>query len=99
MEKDTIDGSLCMPCILPFTAIPRLDSSFFLPSIDFAITVENLKTVLIRVISTILLLLSTSSSKKTGVNSTKYTASAFGLFAINEFLELMIEKSTIPTIL
>ena len=59
---------------------------------EFAVTVESLESLLIGVFSIVLLLLSISSYKKTGVKSIKYAASAFGLFAFDVFVELIMEK-------
>ncbi|MDR4489483.1 MAG: hypothetical protein R2685_01080 [Candidatus Nitrosocosmicus sp.] len=63
-----------------------------MPQIEFAITAESLESILIGIFSIILLLLSISSYKKTGVKSIKYAATAFGLFAFGEFVELIMEK-------
>lgn len=63
-----------------------------MPQNEFALTVESLESILIEVISIALLVLSLSSYKKTGVNNIKYAALAFGLFAFDVFVELIMEK-------
>jgi heme O synthase-like polyprenyltransferase len=54
--------------------------------------VENLESILIGVFSVMLLLLSLSSYKKTGLKNILYAAMAFALFAIDVFLEYLVEQ-------
>jgi hypothetical protein len=64
----------------------------FILQIEIAGAVENLETILIGVFSVILLLLSLSSYRKTGLKNVLYAAVAFALFAIDIFLEFLVEK-------
>lgn len=78
--------------ILSFESIIGLNSTTIILQTEFAITVETLESILIGVISIVLLILSISSYRKTGVNNIKYAALAFGLFAFDVFVELIMEK-------
>ena len=78
--------------ILFFESIIGLNFRISILQTEFAITVESLESILIGVISIVLLILSISSYRKTGVNNVKYAALAFGLFAFDVFVELIMEK-------
>lgn len=60
--------------------------------LEFLGIIENLETLLIGIFSVMLLLLSVSSYKKTGFSNILYASAAFGLFAFDVFLELIIER-------
>lgn len=77
---------------LLLNSVNILNFGDFLPQTDIAITVESLESILIGVISIALLVLSLSSYRKTGVKNIKYAAIAFGLFAFDVFVELIMEK-------
>lgn len=53
---------------------------------------ENLETLLIGIFSIILLLLSISTYQKTGLKNILYAATAFALFAVDAFIEFIIEN-------
>jgi|SRR5690349_20322213 len=81
--------------ILPFfllKSVNVLNFSNLLPQAEVAITVESLESILIGVISIVLLIFSISSYKRTGISGIKYAAVAFGLFAFDVFIELIMEK-------
>jgi hypothetical protein len=75
-----------------FIAIHGPGSFLFALQMEFAGAVENLETILIGVFSVILLLLSLSSYKKTGLKNVLYATVAFALFAIDISLEFLVEK-------
>ena len=56
---------------------------------------EKLISILIGIFSILLLLLSISSYRKTGLRSILYAAGAFGLFAVSLFLEALDENYNI----
>lgn len=60
--------------------------------LEFIGIIENLESLLIGVFSIILLLLSITTYKKTGLKNILYAATAFALFAFQVFLELIIER-------
>jgi hypothetical protein len=60
--------------------------------LEFIGIVENLESLLIGIFSIVLLLLSISTYKKTGLRNILYAAAAFGLFTFDVFLELIIER-------
>lgn len=78
--------------ILFFESIIGINSRISIHQTEFEITVESLESILIGVISIVLLIFSISSYRKTGVNNIKYAALAFGLFAFDVFVELIMEK-------
>jgi hypothetical protein len=67
-----------------FTTIPL--------QLEFIGIVENLESLLIGIFSIILLFLSISTYKKTGLKNILYAATAFALFTFDVFLELIIER-------
>jgi hypothetical protein len=60
--------------------------------LEFIGVVENLESLLIGIFSIVLLLLSISTYKKTGLKNILYAATAFALFTFQVFLELIIER-------
>lgn len=60
--------------------------------LEFIGIVENLESLLIGIFSIVLLLLSISTYKKTGLRNILYAATAFALFTFDVFLELIIER-------
>lgn len=60
--------------------------------LEFIGVIENLESLLIGVFSIVLLLLSISTYKKTGLKNILYAATAFALFTFQVFLELIIER-------
>ena len=60
--------------------------------LEFIGIVENLESLLIGIFSIILLLLSISTYKKTGLKNILFAATAFALFTFQVFLELVIER-------
>ena len=60
--------------------------------LEFIGIVENLESLLIGVFSIVLLLLSISTYRKTGLKNILYAATAFALFTFQVFLELIIER-------
>lgn len=59
---------------------------------EFTVTVENIETLLIGMFSIVLLFLSITSYRKTRLKNIKYAAVAFGLFAFDVLVELIMEK-------
>ncbi len=82
--------------ILTFTALVSVffHSNFAtIPlQLEFIGIVENLESLLIGIFSIILLLLSISTYKKTGLRNILYAATAFALFTFDVFVELVIER-------
>ncbi len=68
--------------------------SFFL-EMEHIELIEQSISALIGIFSILLLLLSLSAYKKTGVKSTLYAATAFGLFAVGLFLKVFEDSYTI----
>jgi hypothetical protein len=73
---------------------PNLLSIFSLEIEPIGVT-QKLIYVLIGIFSILLLLLSISSYKKTGLRSILYAAGAFGLFSISIFIEAIEENFNI----
>ena len=60
--------------------------------LEFIGVVENLESLLIGIFSIVLLLLSITTYKKTGLKNILFAATAFALFTFQVFLELVIER-------
>lgn len=60
--------------------------------LEFIGVVENFESLLIGIFSIVLLLLSISTYKKTGLRNILYAASAFALFTFDVFIELILER-------
>ncbi len=85
--------------MLEILTLSTLVSVFFysnfntiLLQLEFIGIVENFESLLIGIFSIILLLLSISTYKKTGLKNILFAAIAFALFTFQVFLELVIER-------
>ncbi len=78
-----------------FMGLAQINYSIFSIDIEpFGLT-QNLISFLIGVFSILLLLLSISSYRKTGIKNILYASGAFGLFAIRLFIEVLEENYNI----
>lgn len=85
--------------MLEILTLSTLSSEFFFMNftgialqIEFLGIVENFESLLIGIFSIVLLLLSISTYRKTGLRNILYAATAFALFTFDVFLELIIER-------
>ncbi len=77
---------------LLFLTLFQTNVTFIPLQVELVGIVENLETLLIGIFSIVLLLLSISTYQKTGLKNILYAATAFALFAVDVFIEFIIER-------